>query len=161
MRAQLAAGLALALALAAPGRTADTGTLYATLAAQQDNAVLAIAAQEGGATALLKGSEQYTLFAPTDAAFKKLDDATIRALATKTEVVQRLVRCHLVPGKYTAADLRKRTGEGLKTVHGVGLKIEERKDGLYVGGAKVVTADLGCSNGVIHTLDAVLPVPKE
>ena len=111
MRAQLAAGLALALALAAPGRTADTGTLYATLAAQQDNAVLAIAAQEGGATALLKGSEQYTLFAPTDAAFKKLDDATIRALATRTEVVQRLVRCHLVPGKYTAADLRKRTGE--------------------------------------------------
>lgn len=156
-----AATLAAVLGIVMPARTAEPVSIYNTLAAGKEHAVLTIAAKEAGEVATLKAAGPYTLFAPTDAAFKKLDDATIGAIATKKEVVQRLIRSHLVMGKYTAADLKKLNGMELKTVHGNVLKVEDTKDGLLVGGVKVVTADIGCSNGVMHVIDAVLPVPKE
>ena len=75
--------------------------------------------------------------------------------------MQRLVRSHLVVGKYTAEDLKKLNGMNLKTVHGTVLKVEDTKDGLRVGGVKVTTTDVLCSNGVIHITDTVFPLPKE
>lgn len=147
--------------LVLPARASDRGTIYDTLVAGNRHAVLLVAAKEAGETAKLRGTEQYTLFAPPDAAFKALDDATILAIATDPKMVQRLVNTHLVVGKYTAADLRQLSGKELRTVHGAALKVEVTKDGLRVGGAKVVSADMKCSNGVVHVIDAVLPVPKE
>ncbi|MBP3953727.1 fasciclin domain-containing protein [Gemmata sp. G18] len=163
MRPKLTAGAVLAtvLALALPARTADTGTIYDTLTTRDGHTVLSVAVKEAAESAALKGTTQYTLFAPLDSAFKKLDDTTIGEIATKKDVVQRLLRSHLVMGKYTTADLKKLDGKELKTVHGNVLKVEDTKDGLLVGGVKIVTADIVCSNGVIHTTDAILPMPKE
>ncbi len=161
MQIKLVTGIVLAALLGQllPARTADTGTIYATLAAQKEHTVLTIAAKEAGEIAALNGAGPWTLFAPTDAAFKKLDDETIGAIATKKEVVQRLLRSHLVMGKYTAADLKKLNGMALKTVHGNTLKVENTKDGVRVGGV-LVSTDFVCSNGVIHVTNAVLPIPK-
>ncbi|VTR95662.1 Uncharacterized protein OS=Methanocella paludicola (strain DSM 17711 / JCM 13418 / NBRC 101707 / SANAE) GN=MCP_2884 PE=4 SV=1: Fasciclin [Gemmata massiliana] len=159
---QFTAGVLVALlALAFPARTADTGTIYDTLTARDGHTVLAVAAKEAAEVAALKGTTQYTLFAPLDSAFKKLDDTTIGEIATKKDVVQRLLRSHLVAGRYTVADLKKPDSKELKTVHGNVLKVEDTKDGLLVGGVKIVTADIVCSNGVIHTTDSTLPLPKE
>ena len=154
------AALAALVVAVLPARAADMGTTYDTLVGQGGHTVLLVAAKEAGEVAALKGTPPFTLFAPTDAAFKKLDPATVRDIATDTKFVQRLFRTHLVPGNLLAADLRKMNGHEIKTVHGNTLKVEDRKDGLYVGGVKITSPDGKCKNGVIHVIDTVLAVPK-
>lgn len=162
-RTLAAAALVALLGCVQLARASDRGTIYSTLAADERTTVLAVAAKEAGAIALLKGKDEYTLFVPTDAAFRKLGDETIGQIAGNAKAVEKLLRAHLVKGKFTTAALKKRAaaGEPLTTVSGEQLKIEERKDGLFVDGVKIETADLECSNGVIHLLAGVRTVPKE
>lgn len=158
-----AAVLVALLGCLQPARASDRGTIYSTLTADERTTVLAVAAKEAGAIALLKGKDEYTLFAPTDAAFRKLGDEAIGQIAGNAKAVEKLLRAHLVKGKYTTAALKKKAaaGESLPTVSGEQLKIEDRADGLFVGGVKIEASDLECSNGVIHLLGGVRAVPKE
>jgi uncharacterized surface protein with fasciclin (FAS1) repeats len=157
-----AAVLAVLIGLALPSSSRATGTesIYDTLALMQDHTILNVAVIEAKQVAALKADGKLTLFAPTDAAFRALDDATINKIATDKEMVKQLLRAHLVSGKHTAADLKKPDGQNLKSLQGSALKVENAKDGLRVGGAKLVTTDIICSNGVIHVIDAVLPMAK-
>ncbi len=127
----------------------------------KDHTILFVAVTEAKDGATLKGQGPYTLFAPTDAAFKKLDDATIKKLATDKDIVKTLLRAHLAVGNLTATDLKKLTGKQVRTLQGNALKLEDTKDGLRVGEAKVTGGSIACSNGVIHIIDAVLPIVKE
>lgn len=157
-----AAVLATVIGLALPGSSRATGTesIYDTLALMKDHTVLNVAVIEAKEVAALKADGKFTLFAPTDAAFKALDDATIKKIATDKETVRQLLRAHLVAGKHAASDLKKLDGQNLKSLQGSAMKVENAKDGLRVGGAKLVTTDIICSNGVIHVIDAVLPMAK-
>src|SRR4051812_33966512 len=159
MKARLlaAALLAALLGLALPGRTpaADTASIYNTLALMKGHAILYVAVTEAKEVAALKGDAQYTLFAPTDEAFKKLDDATIKKIASDNDAVRQMLRAHLVAGKLPSDKLKE-----FRTLNGTALKVSSAKDGLRVGGAKVVVTDVPCSNGVIHVVDAVLPFAK-
>jgi len=65
---------------------------------------------------------------------------------------------HVVPGRVTAAQVAKL--KSAKTVEGQSLRIEAGKSGVMVNTAKVVKADIACSNGIIHVIDAVLLPPK-
>ncbi|QJW97428.1 fasciclin domain-containing protein [Frigoriglobus tundricola] len=157
-----AGALAALIGLTAPrsGPAADTSSIYETLKLMQNHTVLFVATTEAKEAETLKGDGPHTLFAPTDAAFKRLDDATIKKIATDKDTVKQLLRSHLVSGKRMAADLKKLDGMDLRTLRGNALKVEDAKDGLRVGGAKLVDADIRCSNGVIHVIDTVLPVTK-
>lgn len=160
----LAAALLLALlGWLQPARASDRGTIHSALSADERTTILSVAAKEAGEVALLKGKDEYTLFAPTDAAFRKLGDEAIGQIAGNAKAVKKLFGAHLVKGKYTTAALKKKAaaGEPLTTVGGEQLKIEDRAGGLFVGGVKIETADLECSNGVIHLLAGVRAVPKE
>lgn len=160
MKARIVGAVLIAVcALVLPARASDRSTIYETLAAEENNTVLAVAVKEAGVAAALKGKDDYTLFAPTDAAFRKLGDEAIGLIANSKEAVQQLCRAHLVKGRYTTAALKKMNGQSLATVSGGTLKIEDRKDGVYVGGVKIA-AELECKNGVIHVLEAVLATPK-
>jgi uncharacterized surface protein with fasciclin (FAS1) repeats len=159
MTARAAAGVALLL-LAPATRAADRGTLYETLVGEEKLAVLAVAAKEAGGVEALSGKDEWTLFAPTDAAFKRLGELDIVRIAESKDAVKRLFRAHLVKGRFGAADLKKMNGMELPAADGTRLKVEDRADGLYVGGVKLAS-ELPCRNGVIHVLDAVLPLPKE
>ncbi len=66
---------------------------------------------------------------------------------------------YIVEKKITDDDLKK--WKEVRTLQGGALKVEDTKDGLRVGGVKIVTANVLCSNGVIHVVDAVLPLVKE
>jgi hypothetical protein len=169
----------LAAVVCAPAPASDSSSIYDTLASMKDHTILSVAIKEAGEVGMLNGTgggscesecsgeppkieqAKYTLFAPPDSAFKKLDDATIKQLATDRAAVKRLVRAHLVVGKLTVEDLKKLDGKEIRTLQGGALKVENPKDGLRVGGAKIATANVQCSNGVIHVIDAVLPVAKE
>ncbi len=109
--------------------------------------------------AILRGSGPRTLFAPTDAAFKKLSDKAVQEIAADPTAVKKLFQVHLVNRSLTAEDLKNLAGQEIRTLGGGVLKIESDKVGLRVGGAKVL-ASYKCSNGMHPIVDEVLPVRK-
>jgi uncharacterized surface protein with fasciclin (FAS1) repeats len=120
---------------------------------------LAAALKAAGLVDTLKGNGPFTVFAPTDEAFAKLPAGTVETLL-KPENKARLTAIltyHVVAGKVKAADVVKL--DSAKTVEGQSVAIDS-KDGVKINNAKVVKADVDCSNGVIHVIDTVL-LPKE
>ena len=164
MKVKLFAAVALAallgLVVPVPTPASDRPTISEALAGMKDHTVLHIAVAEAKEDATLKGAGPLTLFAPTDAAFRKLDDATIMKIATDKETVKQLLRAHLVKGKLLVDDLKALDGKEERTLGGTALKVRDAKDGLRVGEAKITDAPILCSNGVIHVIDVVLPVGK-
>lgn len=163
MKARLFAvgGLAALLIASIPAPAAEVPSIYDTLASRDGLSVMFVVATEAREVTALSASGAMTLFAPTDAAFKKLGDDVIKQIASDKALVRKLLHAHLVDGKYTTKELKDPGGKDLRTRQGTALKVELRKDEFRVGGVKVVTADVPCSNGVIHVIDTVLPLPKE
>ncbi len=108
----------------------------------------------------LKAKGPFTVFAPTDEAFKKLPAGTLDNLLKPENKKQlaSLLTYHVVPGKHVAADVGKM--KDAKTVEGSSLKIETKDGKVTVAGAHVVKADIPCSNGVIHLIDGVVQPKK-
>ncbi|MBL8729465.1 MAG: fasciclin domain-containing protein [Planctomycetes bacterium] len=117
--------------------------------------LLKAAVAAGLADTLAKGGP-FTVFAPTDAAFAKLGDATIAELllpANKDKLAG-ILKHHIVAGEVKAAQ-----AVGLKEAKALdGTMLTLKYDGkvLMVGGSKVVATDVMASNGVIHVVDAVI-----
>ena len=120
---------------------------------------LVAAVTAAGLGETLKGAGPFTVFAPSDDAFAKLPAGTVEEL-TKPENKAKLTAIltyHVMTGKVMAADV---SGEKLEpaTVNGAKLHVDGTS-GVTVNGAKVTTADINCTNGVIHVVDTVL-MPK-
>jgi uncharacterized surface protein with fasciclin (FAS1) repeats len=120
---------------------------------------LAAALEAAGLVDTLKGQGPFTVFAPTDEAFAKLPSGTVESLLKpeNKDQLKAILTYHVVPGSVKAADVVKL--KTAKTVLGQSLAIDTT-DGVKVNGAKVIKADIVCSNGVIHVIDAVL-LPKQ
>lgn len=115
---------------------------------------LVAAVQAAGLVEALKGPGPFTVFAPSDEAFAKLPAGTITELL-KPENKQKLaniLKYHVVSGKVLAADVK--TG-GVATLAGQRVDLKADK-GVSIDNAKVVTADVIASNGVIHVIDTVI-----
>lgn len=120
---------------------------------------LTTALQAAGLVDTLKGRGPFTVFAPTDEAFAKLPAGTVETLL-KPENKEKLVTIltyHVVPGKVLAAQVTKMNSA--KTVNGQSLAISASDGTVTVDNAKIVKADILCSNGVIHVIDSVV-LPK-
>lgn len=116
---------------------------------------LVAAVKAAGLVETLKGEGPFTVFAPSDEAFAKLPAGTVENLV-KPENKDKLVAIltyHVVPGNLKAADVV--AAKELKTVNGKAAKIST-KDGAMIDGAKIVSTDIECENGVIHIIDAVI-----
>lgn len=125
---------------------------------------LVAAIKAAGLVDALKAHGPFTVFAPTDEAFDKLEASkpgTIAALLkpeNKSKLVS-ILTYHVVSGKYMASDVMKlKSGVHVKTLSGKSVKVRN-KQGVFINNAKVVKADIVCSNGVIHVIDTVL-LPK-
>jgi uncharacterized surface protein with fasciclin (FAS1) repeats len=118
---------------------------------------LASLLKKAGLAGTLQGKGPFTVFAPTDAAFAKVPDATLEALGKDKAKLRSVLLYHVAKGKLTAAKVVKR--ESVKTLNGQRVKIRVRDDKVFVGGARVTTADVGASNGVIHIINKVL-IPR-
>lgn len=119
---------------------------------------LVAAAKAAGLVETLKGAGPFTVFAPTDEAFKKLPAGTVEALLKDKAKLTAILTYHVVPGKVMAADVVKL--KDAKTVQGQKVMIKAGKDGVMIDNAKVVKTDIVTSNGVIHVIDNVI-LPKE
>lgn len=122
---------------------------------------LVAAVQAAGLEETLRGEGPFTVFAPTDAAFAALPEGTVETLLrpeNKDQLVG-ILTYHVVAGKTKSKEL---AGKSLSvaTVNGAEIAIDGT-DGVTVGGAKVVQADVRASNGIIHAIDTVLLPPAE
>ena len=105
----------------------------------------------------LKGAGPFTVFAPTDEAFAKVPKATLDALGADPEALKKVLLYHVVAGKVMAADVTD--GLSAPSVETSALTFAVKDGKVTVNGANVTTADIVCSNGVIHVIDAVLLPP--
>ena len=119
---------------------------------------LVAAVKAAGLVETLKGAGPFTVFAPTDEAFKKLPAGTVEALLKDKAKLTAILTYHVVPGMVMAADVVKL--KDAKTVQGQKVTIKAGKDGVMIDNAKVVKTDIVTSNGVIHFIDTVI-LPKE
>jgi len=118
---------------------------------------LVTAVKAAGLVDTLKGQGPFTVFAPTDAAFAKLPKGTVEALLKDKEKLTAILTYHVVPGKVMAKDVMDLSAA--KTANGQSLSIKAENGAVMVDNAKVVQADIPCSNGVIHVIDTVV-LPK-
>jgi uncharacterized surface protein with fasciclin (FAS1) repeats len=134
------------------------GSLTTIIADSASFSTLTKALKAAGLDATLGNKDEFTIFAPTDEAFGKLPDGTLTKLMLpeNKEKLRMLLLYHVVAGKVLAADLS--SGE-VKSVNGAKLKIDVSADKVEVDGAKVYSADVSATNGVMHSIGKVL-VPK-
>ena len=107
----------------------------------------------------LKGEGPFTVFAPTDDAFAKLPKGTLEDLLKpeNKDKLQSILTYHVVAGKVMAKDVT--TMKEAKTVNGASFMVSMEAGSVMIDNAKVVQADIECSNGVIHVIDTVI-LPK-
>ena len=117
---------------------------------------LVAAVQAGELVETLKGKGPFTVFAPTDEAFAKIDKDTLESLL-KPENKDQLVAIltyHVVAGKVMSTDI---TGDMQpSTVNGSTLNITLKNGKVMINNATVISADIDADNGVIHVIDEVL-----
>ncbi len=121
---------------------------------------LIAAVKAAGLVEVLQSDGPFTVFAPTDDAFKALPEGTVAELL-KPENKDKLVAIltyHVVPGKVMAADVVKLSSA--KTVEGTSVTIKTSEKSVMVDGANVIKTDIPASNGVIHVIDAVI-IPSD
>jgi uncharacterized surface protein with fasciclin (FAS1) repeats len=139
--------------------TTTTHDIVDTAVAAGSFKTLVAAVTAAGLVETLKGAGPFTVFAPNDAAFAKLPDGTVADLVKPENKAKlaAILTLHVMAGKVMAADV---SGKKLTpaSVNGEALHVDGTS-GVVVNGAKVVTADIACTNGVIHVIDTVL-LPK-
>ena len=115
---------------------------------------LVTAVQAAGLVDTLKSAGPFTVFAPTDDAFAKIPKDQLEALLANKTQLTAVLTYHVVAGKVMSTDLTN--DMAVKTVQGENVTITLADGGVMVNDAKVVQADIECTNGVIHAIDTVL-----
>ncbi len=152
------------------GEAAQTRrTIGDTLAGSAEHSAFVQALQSSGLIETLRGAGTYTVFAPNNAAFEAIPEDVRRNLTApeQRERLTTLLSYHIVSGTVTAEDLGRAIDRGqggraeLATVTGGNLSLSRDGDAIVIGDgaggrARVVRADQAQSNGVVHSVDAVL-----
>lgn len=155
----LVAALAL-LTLAVVPSLAQGGNTIADIAAgNPDFSTLVTALDAAGLVETLAGDGTFTVFAPTNDAFDALPLGTLDMLLADIPTLTEVLTYHVLPGSVIEDGfvfLQNRA-----TVQGAPLSVS-RKDGAFFVNdtVKIVTTDIGASNGVIHVVDAVMLPPE-
>jgi uncharacterized surface protein with fasciclin (FAS1) repeats len=117
---------------------------------------LVAAVGAAGLADTLKGEGPFTVFAPTDAAFAALPAGTVDDLVKpeNKDKLTAILLLHVLPGAVMADDV---SGKVLDPATAGGATVHvDGTDGVTVNGARVISADIACTNGVIHAIDTVL-----
>ena len=152
----LAVVASVAVAPATAQSTEDANIVQTAVAAGQFKTLTKLLKRAGLANALQQPGP-FTVFAPTDAAFKKVPKKTLSALLHNKAKLKAVLLYHVASGKVTAAKVAKRTS--VKTLNGKAVRIRLSDANVFVNAAKVTTPDVMASNGVIHVINRVLIPP--
>jgi uncharacterized surface protein with fasciclin (FAS1) repeats len=139
------------------GRTGPSRNILDTAIAAGNFSMFAAGIEAAGLTEALTADGPFTVFAPSDEAFKKLPTGAYDRLLKDTGRLKAILSYHIVPGYVMAQDLK--AGEVMTQQGSTLLSTPSSSSGLGVNSARVVQADLAASNGIIHAIDAVI-LPK-
>jgi uncharacterized surface protein with fasciclin (FAS1) repeats len=154
--AAIAAG---ALASAAAGATnaepqTRASNIFDTAVAAGNFTTLVSLVKQAGLAETLSAQGSYTVFAPTDAAFKKVPKKTLQALGEDKAMLKSVLLYHVAKGRLAAKRVVKRSS--IKTLNGERVRVRVRGGNVFVNTSKVVTSDVRASNGIIHAVNRVL-----
>lgn len=154
---------ALALAVAATlgacaTQSTDTKTAASVIAQSKDLSTFNKLLSDAGLASTLSDKGPYTVFAPSDAAFKAVPAKTMDALKADKEQLKAMLSYHIVTGNISSANAK--AGK-VKTLQGSEVTLYRAANFLTVEEGLVQQADLTASNGVVHVIDAVLMPPKK
>lgn len=129
-----------------------------TAAAAPQFSTLVSLVKKAGLVGTLSGTTNYTVFAPTNAAFAKVPKKTLDDLASDKAMLRKVLLYHVLPGKVPASKVLKTksatTAEGSKVTFSV------RGNSAFVNDAKIIKTDIRCSNGIVHAINRVLLPPE-
>ncbi|RZT98044.1 fasciclin domain-containing protein [Rivibacter subsaxonicus] len=146
------------LALAGCASTPAPKTIADVAATTPELSTLDGLIKQAGLTDTLKGTGPYTVFAPTNAAFKAVPAKTLESLGKDPEALKGVLLFHVVPGTVMAADVKP---GNVKTAQGANIAVSKAGTMVTVEDAVVEKADIRASNGVVHEVDRVLMPPKK
>ncbi len=147
------------------------GTIVDVAVGNEDFSTLVTAVKAADLVSALQGDGPFTVFAPTNSAFAKIDSNTLSSLleSKNQKALANILTYHVVAGKLTATDvvaaLKKGKGKvELKALNGEVLTVMQKDDKIWLKDAKgnyseIVATDVMASNGVIHVIDTVV-MPK-
>ncbi|MBT8286788.1 MAG: fasciclin domain-containing protein [Flavobacteriaceae bacterium] len=136
-----------------------------------DFSTLVTALQKAELVDALKGDGPFTVFAPTNAAFAKIDSKTLGSLLEpqNKEALTGILTYHVISGKIAASDVVAALEKGkgkveLKTLNGASVTVMSKEGKIYLKDengnySQIVKTDVMGSNGVIHIIDSVV-MPK-
>jgi uncharacterized surface protein with fasciclin (FAS1) repeats len=137
-------------------RTAPVKNIVDTMIDAGNFTTLAAGLKAAGLTDILSRKGPFTVFAPTDAAFKKLPAGAMDALLKDSAKLKAVLNYHVIPGHVTVRDMK--SGD-VMTLQGSPLTAVASGSEVQVNGAHVKRTDVVATNGIIHQIDAVI-MPK-
>ena len=150
----LAAAIALVAAAPASASARQSQDIVDTATSAGQFTTLTKLLKRAGLVSALRAQGPYTVFAPTDEAFAKVPKRKLRALARNKAKLKSVLLYHVVAKKLPAAKVVER--KRAKTLNGKRVRFRVRGGDVFVNRAKVTTADVMASNGVIHVINRVL-----
>jgi uncharacterized surface protein with fasciclin (FAS1) repeats len=114
---------------------------------------LVAAVQAAGLVEALQSPGPFTVFAPVDTAFAALPPGTVQTLVQNPPQLARILKFHVVSGKYTKADLAK-LGT-VESLEGSPIPIN-CASAFEVKNSTVIMEDIEADNGIIHVIDRVI-----
>ena len=146
----------------APAMTQDSLTIVDVAVSDPSFSTLVTALDSTGLVSALSQDGPFTVFAPTNGAFDALPDGALADLigADDKSQLESILLYHVVEGQILSGDLEEGT-QTVTTLQGAELEVEVSDEGVMVGEAQVVEADVEAANGVIHVIDGVLMPPEE
>jgi uncharacterized surface protein with fasciclin (FAS1) repeats len=136
------------------GTGENPGTIVDVAASNPQFSTLVSLVKEAGLESTLRSGE-FTVFAPTNAAFRKVGKRKLNALAKDPEKLKAVLTYHVVEGSVPASEVvgLKRA----KTVNGKSVRISVRGRNVFLNrSAKVTKTDIQASNGIVHVINRVL-----
>jgi uncharacterized surface protein with fasciclin (FAS1) repeats len=147
-----------------PTTMAGGKTVVDLASSNSDFSTLVTAVKAAGLGETLSGSGPFTVFAPTNVAFRHLPAGTLDNLLkpAKKDTLAGILKYHVVAGDIMAADVKPGM---VKTVNGADFTVKTDNGTVTItdargNTAKVVKTDITGSNGVIHVIDRVLLPPQ-
>ena len=161
---------AAALAGSVPAAPAEPAAAQATIvgvaAGDKRFSTLVALVKKAGLVKTLNSKGPFTVFAPTNAAFKKLKKAapdTYAAVTTDKALLTKVLTYHVLAKKVdsAAAIAAAKKKASVRTVQKEKIKLSLKRGKLYLNGtSQVIVVDVMASNGVIHAIDTVLVPPS-
>ena len=152
----LSAGLAATILMAGCATKPMPANITDTAARTPQLSTLSRLIGEADLAETLRGAGPYTVFAPTDDAFKAVPAATLAALGKDKERLKAVLSFHVVAGNVASMDVKNGP---VKTLQGAPVALSRSGTFVTVEDAVVTMPDIAATNGVVHVIDRVLMPP--